>query len=721
MLNLKLTNIYSEGNILYLFHRPDKELSMMKESTFMPYYYEPSESGIFKGYFGERLVKLFCKEPWLIKDKRSDKSCEGDVIYTKRFMIDKLNIEKANVKYIFFDIETKSKNLPNAVLAPDPITCISAWDNYSKEYVTFWSGDYKTEYLLIKNFIEYIKKIKPDLLLGYNALGFDYPYLIGRYPNFAEEISPIGKFSKRNNFPAGISILDYYQLVKKVYRYKRYTLDYVYCDTFKLPFKPQKYDFYNAGEEIKEKNIFDVRKLVELEDKLHLITYFDELRRLSKVLWEDLCMYSVLVDGFILQIAKEKGVILPTKPDENEKVRRQEEDEITGGYVYAKPGLHEGVQLFDIGGTYPNLIRTFCIDPSNKRKESGINTVKIKNINIAQNTDAIVPTVCNRLINSRQEIQKQLETVTGEEAELLKKKDDAHKSLNNTVYGVLLFKSSRLYDKDIGGVITYLARFLIRYTIWWLRMNKIEIVAGDTDSVFIKTNLPQSDIENKINNIIIPNYLKHFGKTEGTLKFKYEGNFRNLLILSKKHYCGNFITSTGEEKLVKKGIEALRSDSSKFQEQFQEELLTKILAKESKESIMNWIKSEIERMKTLPLTDISFPCKLSKEREDYKTEAIHVRALRYAQALHPEWEVNIGQTFFYCFIVPKEKETKKAMRKVKGVIKEIEVSKDCNIMAFDEFSTIDFEIDYSEMVERNIMKKCATIFDALQWDLKDII
>ena len=177
--------------------------------------------------------------------------------------------------------------------------------------------------------------------------------------------------------------------------------------------------------------------------------------------------------------------------------------------------------------------------------------------------------------------------------------------------------------------------------------------------------------------------------TEKILKFKYEGTFKDIFMLTKKHYIGHLIKPNGEEKKVIKGIEVLRSDASKFQELFQESLLDKILAKESKEQIEKWIELEKERFKTLPLTDISFPVKLSKDRESYKTEGIHVRALRYAQESNPDWQVRIGQDYYYCFIIPKGQETRIANRKVKGKVK--------------------------EMVERNIDKKVRTIFEAMGW------
>ena len=722
MISLGLVNIYNDNRIIYIWHRVKRELRLFKDDTFFPYFYNPSSTGTFKGLYGERLTKLFAYAPYEIPKKRTAESREADIIYTKRYLIDRINITKAEVRYIIFDIETKSKNLPNPFNPKDPITFITCYDNYLKDYVTFDTRNYVSEYSLVEAFINYVKERQPDLLIAYNAYGFDYPYLYNRVPDFVEKISPIGKVIKKNNFPAGISMVDYYDLLKKVYKYKKYTLEFVYCDTFKLPYNPQKYTFDEISDTIKEKNIADVRKIVELESKLKLISHFDELRRISKAMWEDLTMYSVLVDGLMLQVAKDRGIILPTKPQEEEILRRKEEDEIIGGYVHAKTGLFENVHLFDVGGTYPNLIVTFNLDPANKRLNANDLTTTIRGIHINQNSVAIVPSVANKLINSRKAIQVDMQNASSiEEKDLLKQKDDAHKSLNNSLYGVLLFKSSRIYDKDIAGIITFLARYLIRYTKYHLRQKGFNVIYCDTDSIFVHTQEKYATIESMINDVIIPKWLNHFNKKEGTLKFKYEGTFKNLFIVSPKHYIGTIIKSDNTEKEIIKGVEVVRSDASKFQEVFQTTLYTKIRAKETKEQIEKWIESEVKRFKTLSLTEIAFPCKLSKERDTYKTETIHVRALRYAQQENPNWEVNIGQDFYYTYIVSKRHEVFVATRKVKGESKEIPVTKEVNVMAFDEFNSIGSnEVDWVEMIRRNIYMKADTVFEAMGWKTKQV-
>ena len=731
MLSYPIQNIASIGKEIILFCRQkDGELSIIRDKTFFPYYFSPSPNGLFRGYLGGKFNKIICKEPYQIRDKRNIKvDGESDVVYNRRYLIDKIDIIKSNPKWIMFDIETKSRIIPNPLIAPDPITCITAYCNYDKIYHTFFLPDYKSEYEMMTAFIDYIKEQKADLLIAYNGELFDVPYLITRFPNFAEAISPINRSRKRDGYPEGISIVDYYKFIKKVYKYKRHSLDFIYSEEFKEPQDFTKYRFDEISDIIKKKNRHDVEKMVALENKLHLIDYFDEQRRIAKVLWDDLCNFSVSIDGLILQTAKAKGMVLPSKPDDEERLRRIEEDNIIGGYVYGITGRFEDISLFDVSGTYPSLITTFNLDPANKTIYSNApGFVTIRKITIKQNSDAIVPTVANRLINSRKQIQKELEGKSGEEYELLKKQDEAHKSLNNTLYGILLFKNSRIYDKDTADTITYLARFLIRYTKYALRLNGYTVIKNDTDSFFVQSR-DYEKIEKLCNEILIPRWLTHFGKLEGNLKFKYEGYFTELFCQADKRYKGNFVTAKGDKKTIDKGIELIRKDSSAYIEEFVEKLINKILDKEIEQNCVAWVKEKIENFKNEPLTKMGFPFHISQT--EYNSPPIFIRALQYTGELLLNFSQDYHNETYWCYVLPfgKAERHSKQMRKSKESgkkeLRESHTTVNKDVLAFDESEESqnkirEIGINWDRMIERNILMKAEHIFDAMRWN-KELI
>jgi metal-dependent amidase/aminoacylase/carboxypeptidase family protein len=71
---------------------------------------------------------------------------------------------------------------------------------------------------MLEEFINYMKKESFDLWLSWH-IGFDYDYLYNRIPDFANKISPISKQRYGHDevaYPAGISICDYLNWVKKI-------------------------------------------------------------------------------------------------------------------------------------------------------------------------------------------------------------------------------------------------------------------------------------------------------------------------------------------------------------------------------------------------------------------------------------------------------------------------------------------------------------------------
>jgi len=125
-----------------------------------------------------------------------------------------------------------SKTFPNPYKAPDPISCISFSNSYTKEVKDYYLGDYNTEYEMTEAFIRDFKKEEFDLMIFYNGDLFDVPYLNARIPDFAKKISPIGQerwVTADIRHPAGISVIDYLKWDKKVTlnRRPKYSLDAV--------------------------------------------------------------------------------------------------------------------------------------------------------------------------------------------------------------------------------------------------------------------------------------------------------------------------------------------------------------------------------------------------------------------------------------------------------------------------------------------------------------
>jgi len=302
MLSLPIQNIYNHGKTIYLFNRYGDKLSIMKEQTFYPYFYEEDPNGVYITIDGKKVNKIKCRVPGEVKRKRSNNSYEADILYTKRYLIDNIReIVYSNPKYFFIDIEVKAKELPNYLAPIHTITCISLYNSLYKSVQTWYVDDFEgteeeKEDKLLTRFVNYIKEEQPDILTGWNFIKFDYAYLYARIKKlwnleFSNLISPINESRFSNNefmYPAGISILDYLDLFKKIYNKEvSYALDEIAQKYLKTP-PNKKIDFNQISEEIKNKNIEDIKKMIAIENLKNIFPYYDEIRRMGKCLWEDL-------------------------------------------------------------------------------------------------------------------------------------------------------------------------------------------------------------------------------------------------------------------------------------------------------------------------------------------------------------------------------------------------------------------------------------------------
>jgi len=132
---MKLTNIANEFRKIWLFSRDEKgELQIKTINTFFPYYFVPDENGQYLSFKGDSLRKVIVSAPHEVAKNRTVNAYEADVLFPKRYLIDKVDkIEKTKIKYCFIDIEILSDEKPNTNIASQSISCISIYNSFTKE------------------------------------------------------------------------------------------------------------------------------------------------------------------------------------------------------------------------------------------------------------------------------------------------------------------------------------------------------------------------------------------------------------------------------------------------------------------------------------------------------------------------------------------------------------------------------------------------------------
>lgn len=687
-MELPLLNIANHKRKIHLFCRDIKGKQYIKEiNDFFPFFFEPcnKEQSNAISYDNVPLKKIFVSEPSDVPKLRSSISYSSDILFTTNYLIHKIDsIIEAPIKICFLDIEVLTKELPDVTTAKYPISCITAYNSFSKELRSWYLGNYSSEIAMLNKFVDHMKKEKYDAVLSWN-ISFDYTYLFHRIPDFAKRISPIG-LSRRGEgdvfYPAGISIIDYLKYFKKVYmREASYTLDYI-AQKFLGEKAWHKTDFSKLSEDIRDKNRSDVNRMIRLEKQCKIIPYFDAIRRLCKVQWEDLYYNSRIAEMLFLDEAKKKNIILPNKP---------KKEEITSTFQGAtrnveETGLHRDIGVLDISSAYPKAIIGFSLDPSNITTDKE-NAIEINGIYFKQNPEALVPTTVKRILLLKDNLKK-LKKENPDDKDI-SIRYDAIKGISNSFFGVFGYPGFRLYKQEIAATTAYLARDLLTYVKDTLKKERIKVIAFDTDGVFVNT---KEDISDKLNQYVKDWAIQSYGKKDVDISFVYEGYFSSLFVIANCHYVG--YKSDGTK--VIKGVEIKRSSSSKYESAFQEALLNRILEGENEKTTLKWVSNERERIKSLALEEISFPCKIANK--EYKNVPVFIRAYNNTRNIRKTFKVNKGEIFYYVYMINND------------------------VLAFtsDNKRFIDKNrIDWKKMIGRNIVYKTEKIFDAMKWKLLD--
>jgi DNA polymerase elongation subunit (family B)/DNA modification methylase len=689
---MKIQNIFNLKREVTMFCREDNgSLTITKDNTHFPYYYELDKNGQFDTYDNQKVRKLLVSSPGDVAKNRSAKSYEADILFTKRYVIDKIaSFDKTVLKYFFIDIEVLCKEFPDPMKAKDPISCITIFNslitsgNHTK---TWFLKDYKDELTMLQEFINYVKLEQPDLIMAWNV-SFDYTYLHQRIKNFAKMISPINEARYGNIdgilYPAGISIMDYMEMFKKIYmREQSYALDKI-AQKYLGETEWKQETFGVLDDTVKAKNINDINRMIKIEQQMQIMDYYDEIRRFAMCLWEDLTANSRILDMLVLREARKRNIILPNK-------KKKDENDITedlqGAYRRAEAGVYKNIYKADIVSMYPSQMVNFCLDAQNISLTEGLN---IDNLLIKQNPDALLTAITKKLMLQKDALKKSLKEAPEAEKKMLQNKYNAIKGLVNSMYGVTAFAGFRLYNYEIASRITFLSRDLLMYVEQKMKDMGYEVIYTDTDALMYKAEKDEIVLLNKL---VQDWAIEKFEKMDLNITFESEGMFNKLLILAKCRYYG-----IAGSKVEIKGLEIKRSNSSKYEADYQKRLINLVLEDKTIDDIEKFVKSELNSVTAAPLSEVSFPAKISGTKE-YKNKPIFVRAYENTQLYVKDFHLGKGELFHYIFVKDLGKDVNK---------KEINV-----LVLTDKMPKLKELIDWDEMKRRNILMKTDAIFEAL--------
>lgn len=387
-----------EESMIYLWD--DEKGLIVSPFKEFNYAYKRHPKGEFVSIYGDRLKRVD-RFRWEDPDL-----FESDLPRETRVLTD-LYLESdepsKNHRILCIDIEVESKNgFTKPEDATNEITAISNYDYSKDQYVVYLLDpegkmpthqndnetifSCKTEYDLIKMWLEYYTALNPTIVTGWNVDMYDIPYLynrlkrIGGYP-MATKLSPVGIIRFNDNQQryviAGVSVLDYIVLYKKfTYSQKpSYRLDAIAKDEIgegKVEYEGTLDQLYNKDiKTFLKYTLNDVKLVVGIDRKMKLIELARFICHLGHVPYEAFSASSRFIEGTIITYLHRKNIIVPNKPlGGNEKYLEQksnDEEGFAGAYVKSPfPGLFEWVYSLDLESLYPSLIMSLNISPDTK-------------------------------------------------------------------------------------------------------------------------------------------------------------------------------------------------------------------------------------------------------------------------------------------------------------------------------------------------------------------
>ena len=323
-----------------------------------------------------------------------------------------------------------------------------------------------------------------------------------------------------------------------------------------------------------------------------------------------------------------------------------------GLVVEPKEGIHFNVVVMDFASLYPSIIKVRNLSYETVRcshEDCKKNTIPQTNHWTCSKKNGMTAIIIGSLRDLRVNYYKSLskkETLTEEQRQQYTVVSQALKVILNASYGVMGAEIFPLYFLPAAEATTAIGRYTILETIKKCEKFGIEVLYGDTDSLFIK-NPTTEQIEKVIEQ----------AKEDHGVDLEIDKVYRYCVLSNrKKNYLG--VTKAG--KVDVKGLTGKKSHTPPFIKKLFYELLD-VLSKVENLDDFNKAKKQISdkiatcakkvEEKEIPLEDLTFNVMISKAPSEYvKTVPQHIRAAKLLESIR---EVKKGDKISYVKILNK--------------------------------------------------------------------
>ncbi|MEM0314510.1 MAG: DNA-directed DNA polymerase [Archaeoglobaceae archaeon] len=554
------------------------------------------------------------------------KEVEGKIKSYEVEKIERISAEFPKLKILAFDCEMLSSfGMPDAERDPIIVIALKWGDDEKDEKILY--GD---EREILQNFVEQIKRVDPDVIVGYNQDAFDWPYIKKRAEKLRIALN-IGRDGSALNFKggrpkiAGRLNVDLYDIAARIADVKIKKLENIA-------------EFLGTKIEMEDIEGKDISKFWAIEkekvlahakrDVIHtyliakeLLPMHYELSRLIRLPLDDVSRMGrgKQVDWLLLSEARKLNEIAPNAVEVAESYE---------GALVIEPerGLHENVVELDFASMYPSIMIAFNISPETLSAK-GENIAPEVGYRFRRSPDGFFKRILVSLIEKRREIKKMMKEI-GEgdpRYRLLDIKQQTLKVLTNSFYGYMGWGGARWYCKECAEATTAWGRHFIKTSAKIASEMGFRVLYGDTDSIFVSKQMNLEELSSEVEKLI-----ERISK-EMPVQIEVAEIFKAIFFVEKKRYAG--ITEDG--KIVVRGLEVRRGDWCELAKNTQREVIEILLKERNPEKAIEYVAKRVEgiRRGNVRLEDLVIYKGLTKKPSKYEAIQAHVKAVKKAEEI----------------------------------------------------------------------------------------
>lgn len=531
--------------------------------------------------------------------------------------------------------------------------------------------EHDTEEKMLMAWRDFLEKVDPDVITGYNIANFDFPYLLDRAKHlklnkfpYWSRVKSMQSQAKDTNFSSkqmgnrdtkatntnGRIQLDLLQLVQRDHQLRSYTLNSV-CAHFLGEQKEDVHhtmitELFNGTPDSRRRLavycLKDAYLPQRLMDKLMCLVNYTEMSRVTGVPFNYLLARGQQVK-FISQLfrkALEQQLVIPN-------LRNEASDDQYEGATVIEPvrGYYDvPVATLDFASLYPSIIQAhnLCYTTLlNKASVEKLNMKKDEDYIVTPNGDmfctskvrkGLLTQILEELLGARKRAKKELAIETDPfKKAVLNGRQLALKISANSVYGITGATVGKLPCLAIASSTTSYGRQMIektkaevetKYTIANGYSHDAQVIYGDTDSVMVKFGTKElaktMELGQEAADYVSAKFIK-------PIKLEFEKVYWPYLLINKKRYAGLYWTNANKyDKMDTKGIETVRRDNCRLVQIVIETVLKKILIDRDLDSAQDYVKETISSLlqNKIDLSMLVITKALSKS--DYTAKQAHV-------------------------------------------------------------------------------------------------